>query len=564
MKRLKSAILFVLAVTLTLTGFSGVDVWAKAAPGVGVAQGSEAELIEDWKLMSAEMRRMVLSNSVTKEELQSAANGVVVHGTTGVWKSFQKINATYEKEGSVTGYMALRLGAVQKAYRFHAKIPLKKQMPQAPKKSNGNSSGSTGSKDKAKTVGGLTVTDKEWEILRLINIERYKQGLALLTMVEPLQTATATRAKEEAAASVVDHERPDGTNPSTAIPKSFKVTVVAENLFCCSQGHPFSAWRAVHDWMLSPGHRKNILRPNVFYTGVGVQVHVGAQLFSGTKNKIVSWKLDDGGKSVGSADDIEGRYLICTDSAGVVSYLPLDVSSMKKVKGGYQIKLNAKKAITLKVTGSGKKNDNKKEDTKKDDTKTDDTKKDDANKDDGKTDNTDNTGMKNTFTDVDAKDAAAVAWVTSKAYMEGINETEFGSKMACTRGDVLAYLYYANGLPKPSGQGMFVDVRPGDPYYNVASWAQEKGLIEWGSMVSVNDVCPRGYALYYVWLSVGAPEPAKAASFTDFNDWVFYAKAVAWAEEKGILKNSGDSCFHGDDWACTRADMANFLYGAYK
>ncbi len=65
MKRLKSAILFVLAVTLTLTGFSGVDVWAKAAPGVGVAQGSEAELIEDWKLMSAEMRRMVLSNSVT-------------------------------------------------------------------------------------------------------------------------------------------------------------------------------------------------------------------------------------------------------------------------------------------------------------------------------------------------------------------------------------------------------------------------------------------------------------------------------------------------------------------
>ncbi len=38
----------------------------------------------------------------------------------------------------------------------------------------------------------------------------------------------------------------------------------------------------------------------------------------------------------------------------------------------------------------------------------------------------------------------------------------------------------------------------------------------------------RGYALYYVWQSIGAPKASQKSTFTDYKDWVFYADAVAW------------------------------------
>ena len=49
----------------------------------------------------------------------------------------------------------------------------------------------------------------------------------------------------------------------------------------------------------------------------------------------------------------------------------------------------------------------------------------------------------------------------------------------------------------------------------------------------------------------------------DFRPQVFYADAVAWAEAKGIIKNSGDNRFGGDG-PCTRVEMARYMYYAYN
>ena len=69
--------------------------------------------------------------------------------------------------------------------------------------------------------------------------------------------------------------------------------------------------------------------------------------------------------------------------------------------------------------------------------------------------------------------------------------------------------------------------------------------------------------LYLVWKSVGSPRAKKAATFEDVSSQIYYADAVAWAEEKGIIKNKGDHKFHGDE-LCTRAELAKYIYYAYK
>ena len=73
----------------------------------------------------------------------------------------------------------------------------------------------------------------------------------------------------------------------------------------------------------------------------------------------------------------------------------------------------------------------------------------------------------------------------------------------------------------------------------------------------------RGYALYYVWQSIGAPKASQKSTFTDYKDWVFYADAVAWAESRGIIKDNGDHKFRPDD-AVTRVELAKFICYAYK
>lgn len=464
---------------------------------------TETKLTEDWEAMSHAMHQVEISNKTTEEELLKVALSAAKHGTTAKWTKFIKVDATYEKEGDLTGYMTMTLNGKSKELRFHEDIPMLERKRPSKKQCD--------------------VKSMEWEILRQTNIERFKKGRSLLTMVAPLQGVVCIRAEEEWKSKTSDHTRPDGTSFRTAVPASFKNAGLGENLFRCKATN-VNATAAVVGWMNSKAHRANILKKEYDYIGVGVYDTQAVQIFAISKNKITSYTTSTGKKTFNSVEEMEGEYLICKDSSGLKSYLPLDTAYMTKVKGGYTLKLNSDKTIKLKIK---------------------------------------NSSTKSQFTDVESKDVKAVEWVTKQKIMTGINSREFSPKASCTRGDVFTYLYKANGSPMTQSKNWFADVKSTDTFYKPALWAQEKGLVDWG-MLNPNDVCLKGYALYYVWMSVGAPEPTKETTFTDFNDWVFYAKAVAWAEEKGIITNTGDNKFNGDSAVCTRADIANFLYGAYK
>lgn len=100
------------------------------------------------------------------------------------------------------------------------------------------------------------------EVLRLVNKERLKVGAKPLHLSKSLSKYATVRAKE--CVKKFSHTRPNGKQGLGIIPKGI-YRMVGENL----AGGQASPERVVQDWMDSPGHRENILKPEYSEMGVG-------------------------------------------------------------------------------------------------------------------------------------------------------------------------------------------------------------------------------------------------------------------------------------------------------
>lgn len=189
----------------------------------------------------------------------------------------------------------------------------------------------------------LSLSAFEWEVLKLTNQERHKEGLALLSMPAVLQESCDVRAAE--LLTRLEHTRPNGQGPETAIPGTFQWNIASENIAAGQR----SPQEVVNGWMNSPGHRANILEANHGYLGVGVTSDAPyhwVQLF--TDAAITSVTSSSGSLTFPSEEAMRGEYLICTGKNGVESYLPIDVSVMIKSGSSYTMKLPGK-TVTLTV-----------------------------------------------------------------------------------------------------------------------------------------------------------------------------------------------------------------------
>lgn len=101
------------------------------------------------------------------------------------------------------------------------------------------------------------------EVIRLTNIERAKVGKAPLQYHAKLQQAAMVRAQE--IAIKFSHDRPDGTDSSTAVYEAGAGCNDGENI---ARGYP-SPESVVQGWMNSNGHRWAILDPESTHIGVG-------------------------------------------------------------------------------------------------------------------------------------------------------------------------------------------------------------------------------------------------------------------------------------------------------
>ena len=183
---------------------------------------------------------------------------------------------------------------------------------------------------------------------------------------------------------------------------------------------------------------------------------------------------------------------------------------------------------------------------------------------------TDSTEAPNPFTDVIKGKFyyKAVLWAYWKEpqITGGLTATTFGVNKACTREQIVTFLWKANGAPEPtSSTSPFSDVKAGKYYYKAVLWANEQNITGGigGGKFGVGKPCTREQAVTFLWKAAGSQVPESTESpFTDVTPGKYYYKAVLWANENGVTGGIGGGLF-GVGRTCSRAQIVTFLYKAY-
>ena len=173
------------------------------------------------------------------------------------------------------------------------------------------------------------------------------------------------------------------------------------------------------------------------------------------------------------------------------------------------------------------------------------------------------TDQSNPFTDV-AEDAYyhdAVLWAVENGITAGLTETVFGPNQACTRAQMVTFLWRAAGSPAPAAtENPFADIAQDAYYYDAVLWAAEQGITGGTSAetFSPNATVTRAQTVTFLYRAAGSPA-VSGSGFADVAADAYYADAVAWAADQGITSGTTAETFSPAQ-ACTRAQIVTFLY----
>ena len=172
----------------------------------------------------------------------------------------------------------------------------------------------------------------------------------------------------------------------------------------------------------------------------------------------------------------------------------------------------------------------------------------------------------NPFTDV--KESShyydAVLWAVENGITEGTTATTFRPNAACTRAQIVTFLWRAAGSPAPrSNDNPFTDVKVESYYYNAVLWAVEQGITNGTSddAFSPDAVCTRAQTVTFLYRAAGTPDVDALNIFADVRADAYYANAVSWAVKRGITNGTGSNAF-SPNANCTRGQIVTFLYRA--
>ena len=159
--------------------------------------------------------------------------------------------------------------------------------------------------------------------------------------------------------------------------------------------------------------------------------------------------------------------------------------------------------------------------------------------------------------------ADAVAWAVANGITTGTSATTFSPEDGCTRGQVVTFLWRTAGSPEPTGaRNPFRDVKESDYFYKAVLWAVENEITVGTSAneFSPEDVCTRGQIVTFLWRANGKPSPAITKNpFLDVSTADYFHTAVLWAVEKKITLGTDATHFSPSD-TCTRGQVVTFLY----
>jgi uncharacterized protein YkwD len=120
-----------------------------------------------------------------------------------------------------------------------------------------------------------TLTSYEQQLVKCINHERAKRGLAQLHIDAALVASARSHSADMGALKRVDHNLPGCETWTTRIIRSgyaqrgYRFWTAGENIACVGQSY-FAPQLTVSMWMKSPMHRAVLLKKNIRDLGVGV------------------------------------------------------------------------------------------------------------------------------------------------------------------------------------------------------------------------------------------------------------------------------------------------------
>ncbi len=155
----------------------------------------------------------------------------------------------------------------------------------------------------------------------------------------------------------------------------------------------------------------------------------------------------------------------------------------------------------------------------------------------------------------------AVIWAIKNNITSGTSDTTFSPHATCTRGQVVTFLWKAKGQPEPTSKyNPFTDVNPNDYFYKAVLWAVENGITSGTSATtfSPNKTITSGQVVSFLWRANGKPAATGTSSLAAQYSGQYYTDAIAWADRAGLL--SGTDIAFAPNNNSPRAEIVTYLY----
>lgn len=107
----------------------------------------------------------------------------------------------------------------------------------------------------------------------------------------------------------------------------------------------------------------------------------------------------------------------------------------------------------------------------------------------------------------------------------------------------------------------FSDVEAGAWYAGAVAYVREKGIMNGTSATTFSPgaTTTRGQMAAILYRAAGSPAAAGSAAFSDVPETAYYAQAVRWANANGIITGYSDGTFRADN-PVTREQMTTILW----
>ena len=160
---------------------------------------------------------------------------------------------------------------------------------------------------------------------------------------------------------------------------------------------------------------------------------------------------------------------------------------------------------------------------------------------------------------------APVLWAKEKGITSGVDNTHFAPLQSCNRAQVVTMLYNAAGRPAVDVANPFSDVPAGAWFEKPVLWAVQQGITAGtdSTHFSPSQACSRAQVVTFLWAAKGRPAVTGQNPFTDVPAGVWFEKPVLWAKANGITSGLSATEF-GALQICNRSQVVTFLYQAYQ